>query len=65
LPVERRRYQRFRVAAVSPGKPKLAASRRKEQDMRLDTLEDVFIEQIADLYSAEQQLEAAADRDGG
>jgi ferritin-like metal-binding protein YciE len=24
--------------------------------MRLDTLEDVFVEQIADLYSAEQQL---------
>ena len=27
--------------------------------MKLDTLEDVFVEQIADLYSAEQQLVAA------
>jgi len=27
--------------------------------MQLDTLEDVFVEQIADLYSAEQQLVAA------
>jgi ferritin-like metal-binding protein YciE len=33
--------------------------------MRLDTLEDVFVEQIADLYSAEQQLVQALPKMAG
>jgi ferritin-like metal-binding protein YciE len=33
--------------------------------MKLDTLEDVFVEQIADLYNAEQQLVAALPKMAG